>query len=809
MLLSLLVPIGVGAQDAVITVGGYAPEQFEQQFGSTVSFDATTNTLTLNNLGSEAPYSPSTDFVESSLVNLTVKIEGACSLQLPQANVTYAFKTTSQSAYITFVTDNPTSSLTISGVSSSPFSGFGQNNIIYKNDLEGATAETTGTIFTIAVPDTEYGISIVTGTNDGTINITKRNRLNVTDGVQFDGVKTLILTSANLAGITISADNTLTQGLVVYLLGDNTIQNGTYAIQSSASIPLTITTSEEEPGTLAYICSTCTLQVANSAFNGFETITYKNRLAAMLDYTPEQASSLQTPQQTVTITPALVPVVLHSEDVANLDGEGEGLGKALEAQTTATQVITADKKMLMTLGSDDGFFNWTPSTTEDDAGLWDGDESAKLVVLSTEQDDVPEDKEPCTAAFNEAFKGIAMAVPAGVYDVTCDYKNIGNGRLVVQAGSGAHVKKATFEEMTSHAKATHSVSLAKSGYIFIYNWHSTPNFSRGRAPGRKMANTTSLKSVKVSARSCASAPPPPASPVTLTKVDVAAAKTDNHITVTDDNVVGFEDDAFEDYKTAGITYVDLSATSISSLIVDREKLPENAIILLPAGNDAGTAKNVVVGGVCEDLELSDERTFDIPSDFTAVKVAQTREYTAGKNSTICLPYALDATQVAALGTFYEPTTMSAGKVTMTSVEKTDANTPYMFKPKTGVTKVSAEMVDVKAPAGAQVSGSLDFTGTYTAMSINSGTKQYYCFSEEGTFLHVTSAVNVLPFRAYFERDTALGRSLDIDYGDGTTGISNVQSLKFNDQSYYDLQGRRVLYPKKGLYILNGKKVIIK
>ena len=27
--------------------------------------------------------------------------------------------------------------------------------------------------------------------------------------------------------------------------------------------------------------------------------------------------------------------------------------------------------------------------------------------------------------------------------------------------------------------------------------------------------------------------------------------------------------------------------------------------------------------------------------------------------------------------------------------------------------------------------------------------------------------------------------------------------------YYDLQGRRVLYPKKGLYILNGNKVIIK
>jgi hypothetical protein len=54
------------------------------------------------------------------------------------------------------------------------------------------------------------------------------------------------------------------------------------------------------------------------------------------------------------------------------------------------------------------------------------------------------------------------------------------------------------------------------------------------------------------------------------------------------------------------------------------------------------------------------------------------------------------------------------------------------------------------------------------------------------------------------------RSIGND-GDGTTGIKD-QSSKFNapsDNAYYTLQGQRVEKPGKGLYIKNGKKVVIK
>ncbi len=55
---------------------------------------------------------------------------------------------------------------------------------------------------------------------------------------------------------------------------------------------------------------------------------------------------------------------------------------------------------------------------------------------------------------------------------------------------------------------------------------------------------------------------------------------------------------------------------------------------------------------------------------------------------------------------------------------------------------------------------------------------------------------------------SLSRGLDLD--DETTsidGISKMEEVRGN--VYYDLSGRRVLYPRKGVYIMNGKKIIIK
>ena len=42
-----------------------------------------------------------------------------------------------------------------------------------------------------------------------------------------------------------------------------------------------------------------------------------------------------------------------------------------------------------------------------------------------------------------------------------------------------------------------------------------------------------------------------------------------------------------------------------------------------------------------------------------------------------------------------------------------------------------------------------------------------------------------------------------------TGITEMKAKELNSQAYYDLQGRRVAEPTKGIFIQNGKKLIIK
>lgn len=66
---------------------------------------------------------------------------------------------------------------------------------------------------------------------------------------------------------------------------------------------------------------------------------------------------------------------------------------------------------------------------------------------------------------------------------------------------------------------------------------------------------------------------------------------------------------------------------------------------------------------------------------------------------------------------------------------------------------------------------------------------------------------------YDSSSSAGARQLTIRISDGseTTGIKTIDNgqLTMDNDVWYDLQGRRVTQPSKGLYIVNGKKVIIK
>ena len=88
------------------------------------------------------------------------------------------------------------------------------------------------------------------------------------------------------------------------------------------------------------------------------------------------------------------------------------------------------------------------------------------------------------------------------------------------------------------------------------------------------------------------------------------------------------------------------------------------------------------------------------------------------------------------------------------------------------------------------------------------------FLNGGDFWYSTGKSNIKAFRGYFEfvdvlasLETAASK-VKMVFRDETTGIKDVIVKTANDDMY-DLQGRRIVNPDKGVYIKNGKKVVVK
>ena len=81
-----------------------------------------------------------------------------------------------------------------------------------------------------------------------------------------------------------------------------------------------------------------------------------------------------------------------------------------------------------------------------------------------------------------------------------------------------------------------------------------------------------------------------------------------------------------------------------------------------------------------------------------------------------------------------------------------------------------------------------------------------------TLYQVTSDVNVKAYRGYFTVDTTGGvgvKNFVLDFGNGeTTSIEALES-ETRDKVIYNLAGQRVQKAQKGIFIVNGKKVVIK
>jgi hypothetical protein len=170
----------------------------------------------------------------------------------------------------------------------------------------------------------------------------------------------------------------------------------------------------------------------------------------------------------------------------------------------------------------------------------------------------------------------------------------------------------------------------------------------------------------------------------------------------------------------------------------------------------------------------------------------------------------------------------------TSTETLHAGYPYLVKWASGTdlvdntTKMKKDAVHQLDFSGVEIcstaptfwegngnyQGAIQFVGTYSPTALTGGDKTTLVLGNDDKLYYPTKNMSVNACRGYFilPSQAANAREMVLNFDDEMT--TAIQTPKLNNGSkdsdtFFNLNGQRLSAPRKGLNIVNGKKVIIK
>lgn len=263
------------------------------------------------------------------------------------------------------------------------------------------------------------------------------------------------------------------------------------------------------------------------------------------------------------------------------------------------------------------------------------------------------------------------------------------------------------------------------------------------------------------------------------------------------------------------TSVDLSDANFAGAGSEISKIlgsfSNSPIVYLPEGEEVNGVANVVVGTAASSLSLADGNDWGVTKDFTAAAVSYDRVFKTDANyvQSFVLPFGFT---VPAGTTVAELSSVNGDNLVFKPVATTEANKPYLVVTTDADFINKLTNVQVKATTGADLTttvAGVSHIGSYTAQNVE-GVYGY----ANGKFVKANTG-SVKPFRTYVKVTGA--QSAPMAFGvniEGTvTGINNATTAATAKEAIYNLQGVRVSgdlkHLTKGVYIVNGQKVVVK
>lgn len=242
--------------------------------------------------------------------------------------------------------------------------------------------------------------------------------------------------------------------------------------------------------------------------------------------------------------------------------------------------------------------------------------------------------------------------------------------------------------------------------------------------------------------------------------------------------------------------------------------------------------------IAEPRLVFDENSTTLPiyTDGESDNVRMVRTIKAGRWNTICLPFTLTKVKAeAAFGADVElaeftgfeteytddddvtpdAITLNFTTYTMTAKKVMTGGKPFLIKVAKDIDFFDADGVKlVGSPSNMSATDEYETPGSFVGTFIKTKVPADGLFLNGGNFWYSVGKSEVKAFRAWFElgavldKETAFGSRIMLNIMDEASDISGV-TREMNDNNVYNFSGQRVKKAGRGVYIVNGKKMVKK